>query len=218
MSPLVLTKELYAYLLDVSLREHPVLQALREDTQEMPLGLMQIAPEQAQFMQFLIRITHTKTVLELGTFTGYSALAMALALPDDGRLITCDINEDWTDRAKPFWQEAGQDKKIELRLAPALQTLQQLLNEGKAHSFDFIFIDADKTNYLPYYELAMQLVTRTGLILIDNIFWKGKVIEPQETGGQIREIRKLNELLKHDERIHTSLLPIGDGLFLIQPK
>lgn len=216
MKHLNITPALYDYMLDVSLHEHSALQTLREDTSKMPLGAMQVSPEQAQFMQFLIRLIRAKTVLELGTFTGYSALAMALALPDNGRLITCDNSEEWTRRAPMFWRQAEQDHKIELRLAPALNTLYQLLEEGLAHSFDFIFIDADKTNYLNYYELAIQLLSPSGLIAIDNVFWEGKVIDPQEIGGQTREIRKLNEFLKHDTRVHTSLLPISDGLFLVQ--
>jgi len=211
-----LTPALYEYMLDVSLNEHPVLQALRMETSGMELGLMQVAPEQAQFMQMLIRLIGAKNILELGTFTGYSALAMALALPEDGRLITCDINLEWTKNARSYWQEANQAQKIELRIAPALQSLQLLITEGLAHSFDFIFIDADKTNYLNYYELALQLVSPKGLIAIDNIFWDGKVIDEQIKDAQTREIRKLNALLKGDSRVHTSLLPIADGLFLVQ--
>lgn len=216
MKHLNLTPALYNYMLDVSLQEHPVLQALREHTAKMPLALMQVAPEQAQFMQMLLRLLHAKNVLELGTFTGYSTLAMALALPNDGHIITCDINEEWTSVATPFWQEAKQEHKIELRLAPALKTIQVLLDEGYAHTFDFIFIDADKTNYVNYYEIALKLIKPSGLIAIDNVFWEGKVIDPQETGGQTREIKKLNALLKQDNRVYTSLLPIADGLFLVQ--
>ena len=218
MKHLNLTPALYDYMLDISLDEHPALQALREETAKMPLAVMQVAPEQAQFMQLLIRLMRAKNVLEIGTFTGYSALAMALALPDDGHLITCDLNKEWTNKAHPFWQQAKQADKIELRLAPALETLHQLIEEGFTHSFDFIFIDADKTNYLNYYELAMQLLRPSGLIAIDNIFWEGKVIDPQEIGAQPREIRKLNEFLKMDRRVYTSLLPIADGLFLVQPR
>ncbi|CEK10167.1 class I SAM-dependent methyltransferase [Legionella hackeliae] len=213
-----LTPELYAYMLDISLREDPVLKALREETAKLPLGNMQIAPEQAQFMQFLIRTINAKKILELGTFTGYSALAMAMALPDDGQLITCDINTEWTSKAHPFWREAQQEKKIQLRLGPALTSLQGLLTEGHAHSFDFIFIDADKTNYLNYYELALQLIHPRGVIAVDNIFWDGNVINEQDTSGQTREIRHLNEIIKQDERVDVSLLAIADGLFLIKPR
>ena len=216
MKHLNLTPTLYNYMLDISLQEHPTLKALRDSTAKMPLALMQVSPEQAQFMQFLIRLIRAKKVLELGTFTGYSALAMALALPDDGHLITCDINEEWTKNAPMFWQQANQEKKIELRLGPALETLHKLLTTGHSHSFDFIFIDADKTNYLNYYELALQLVKPSGLIAIDNVFWEGKVVDPQEIGAQTREIRKLNAFIKQDSRVYTSLLPISDGLFLIQ--
>ena len=218
MKHLNLTPELYDYMLDISLREHPVLQALREDTATMPLAVMQVAPEQAQFMQLLLRLLRATSVLEIGTFTGYSALAMALALPDNGRLLTCDINEEWTDKAHPFWRAAHQEDKIELRIAPALKTMQTLLDEGLAHSFDFIFIDADKTNYLNYYELSLQLVSPSGLIAIDNIFWEGRVIQEDDHSAQTREIRRLNEFIKQDKRVYTSLLAIADGLFLVQPR
>jgi len=218
MKHLNLTDKLYDYMLSVSLHEHPALEALRCDTAKMALSVMQVPPEQAQFMQMLIRLIRAKNVLEIGTFTGYSALAMALALPDDGRLITCDISSEWTKDAHNFWKQAEQEHKIELRLAPALETLYELLDDGFAHSFDFVFIDADKTNYLNYYELALQLITPQGLIAIDNVFWSGKVIDNTVTDAQTRDIRKLNELLKHDERVYISLLPISDGLFLVQPR
>lgn len=218
MKHLNLTPELYHYMLDVSLHEHPILQALRERTATHQLAMMQIPPEQAQFMQMLIRLLHAKNILELGTFTGYSALAMALALPRDGHLITCDINEEWTNTAHAFWHSAGLEHKIELRLAPALETMHQLINDGFHHHFDFIFIDADKTHYLQYYELALELLSPNGLIAIDNIFWEGKVIDAKECGAQTREIQKLNQKLKNDTRVWVSLLPIADGLFLIQQR
>lgn len=217
MKHLSLTPELYDYMLDKSLREHPSLAGLRKITSTMELANMQVAPEQAQFMQLLLRLLGAKNVLELGTFTGYSALAMSLVLPDEGKLITCDISAEWTSKAHPFWKEAGQDHKIELRLGRALDSLHALIDEGWEHKFDFIFIDADKTNYVNYYELALKLIQPKGLIAIDNIFWDGKVIDENETGGQTREIRKLNDLLKKDHRVFISLLPIADGLFLVQP-
>jgi predicted O-methyltransferase YrrM len=218
MKHVQLTPPLYDYMLDTSLREHDVLRELREATSSMRLALMQIAPEQGQFMQLLLRLLNAKKVLELGTFTGYSALAMALALPDDGRVITCDINKEWTSHAHPFWAKADMTHKIDLRLGPALETLKNLLSSGEKHSFDFIFIDADKTNYVSYYELALELIRPGGLIAIDNIFWEGAVIDPLDVGAQTREIRKLNTLLKTDDRVYISLLPIADGLFLIHPR
>lgn len=213
-----LTQPLYEYMLDISLRENPVLHALREETAKLPLAIMQVAPEQAQFMQFLLKTIGAKKVLELGTFTGYSALAMSLVLPDDGELITCDISAEWTKIAKPFWHEAKQEEKIQLRLGKALDSLHQLLEEGYAGQFDFIFIDADKTNYYHYYELALKLVNPKGIIAIDNIFWDGKVIDVEDNSAQTREIRRLNDFIKSDQRVDVSLLAIADGLFLVKPR
>jgi predicted O-methyltransferase YrrM len=218
MKHLSLTPSLYEYMLDKSLREHAVLKALRERTATMELAAMQVAPEQAQFMQLLLRLLSAKKVLELGTFTGYSALAMALALPADGHLITCDVSEEWTSIAKPFWQQAGQDTKIHLKLGPALDTMYTLVNDGWVNQFDFIFIDADKTNYMDYYELALQLINDKGLIAIDNIFWGGSVVDPKESSAQTREIRRLNDFIKTDSRVFVSLLAIADGLFLVQKR
>ncbi|MBA2711248.1 MAG: class I SAM-dependent methyltransferase [Tatlockia sp.] len=218
MKHLDLTPALYDYLLDISLRENPVLTALREETSKLPLAVMQVSPEQAQFMQFLLKLISARKVLEIGTFTGYSALAMALALPEDGELITCDLNAEWTGIAQEFWKKAKLDNKIQLRLAPALESLEKLLEEGYAGQFDFIFIDADKTNYMNYYELSLQLVSPQGLIAIDNVFWNGKVINEDENGSQTREIRRLNQFIKEDQRVDVSLLAIADGLFLVKPR
>lgn len=217
MKHLNLTPELYNYMLDISLREHPVLTALREETAKLELAVMQVNPAQAQFMQFLLRLINAKDVLEIGTFTGYSALAMALALPSDGKLITCDKNRNWTDIAEGYWKQANQDQKIELKLGLAVESAQSLLDENGPEQFDFIFIDADKTNYINYYELALKLIKPHGIIAIDNIFWDGLVIDPNDTSAQTREIRKLNELIKNDTRVQVSLLAIGDGMFLVQP-
>lgn len=193
------------------------MQELRARTAEHPLALMQIDPIQAQFMQFLIRMIGAQRILELGTFTGYSALAMALALPENGRLITCDINNEWVKDTHQFWSKAGVADKIELRMKPALESLEDLIQEGMNASLDLIFIDADKTNYVQYYEYALRLVSPKGIILIDNVLWEGKVIDPLEVRGQTREIRRLNHILRNDERVEISLLPITDGLFLIKP-
>lgn len=218
MKHLSLNSALYDYMLGISVREHPVLQALREATAKLPMAQMQIAPEQGQFMQFLIRLMNAKKVLELGTFTGYSALAMALALSEDGQLITCDISTEWTSMASAYWVAAKQDQKIQLRLGSAVSTLQQLLDEGYLGAFDFIFIDADKANYCQYYELALSLLSANGVIAIDNVLWEGQVIDHTDTNAKTVEIRRLNEYIKNDQRVEVSLLPISDGLFLIQKK
>lgn len=218
MKQVPLTADLWAYISEISAREHDVMRALREKTQELMLAHMQISPNQAQFLQFLIRLISAKKVLELGTFTGYSALAMALALPEDGKLITCDKNTHWTQHAPAFWQAAGVAHKIDLRLAPAIDTLQQLIDNQEAHTFDFVFIDADKTNYPDYYEYALQLISPKGVIAIDNVFWEGNVINPLDTRAQTRAIRTLNQKIKSDFRVEISLLPIADGLFLIHPR
>ncbi len=217
MKPLNITHQLHHYLWDISLREHPLLRELRESTASWMLSEMQISPDVAQFIQWLLRLTQAKKVLEIGTFRGYSTLAMALVLPEDGHIITCDNNAEWTKTAVDFWQKAKLLHRIELRLSPALKTLQTLMDEGQAASFDFIFIDADKTNYLNYYEFALKLIKPTGFIAIDNIFWSGKIIDASDNTAQTRAIRALNDHLKQDHRIDLSLLTIGDGLFLIKP-
>jgi len=208
------TKELWDYIRQVSLREPDVLRRLREATAPHPEVSCQIAAEQGQFMALLIRLLGAKRALEIGTFTGYSSTAVALAMPDDGRLIACDQSREWTDMARRFWREAGVEHKIELRLGPAIRTLDQLLAEGRAGTFDFAFIDADKTNYDGYFERALHLVRTGGLIAIDNVLWHGQVNDPAVNEPDTLAIRTLNRKLHHDERIWLSMVPIGDGLTL----
>lgn len=205
---------LYAYLLGVSLREPDVLARLRAETMELPRAGMQISPEQGQFMALLVKLMGARVVLEIGTFTGYSALAVALALPADGRLVACDVSEEWTATARRYWKEAGVDARIELRLAPALQTLHDLLEAGSAGSFDLIFIDADKGNYLAYYEAGLDLLRPGGLIAVDNTLWDGRVADAAVDDDDTQAIRAFNAALRDDARVDLSLVPIGDGLTL----
>jgi predicted O-methyltransferase YrrM len=204
----------YQYLLTVSLREHRVLRRLRLYTSEIPQANMQIAPEQGQFMALLVQILGVRRAIEVGVFTGYSALAVALALPSDGRLIACDVNERWTAKAREYWQEAGVAEKIDLRLGRALETLDALLSQGGQESFDFAFIDADKGNYINYYERLLELLHPGGVIAVDNVLWDGKVADPVNIEPDTLAIRAFNEHLRADERISLSLVPIGDGLTL----
>ncbi|MEO0536311.1 MAG: class I SAM-dependent methyltransferase [Cyanobacteria bacterium P01_A01_bin.123] len=209
-----LSAHLYDYLLSVSLRESAILSQLRQDTAQLSVGNMQIAPDQGQFMALLVKLMGAKKVLEIGTFTGYSALWMALALPADGTLITCDIQEKAREFAPPYWQAAGVTDKIDLRIAPALNTLDKLLTTGQAGTFDFAFIDADKTNYLHYYEKCLKLLRPGGLIAIDNVIWGGAVADPEKTDPDTVALKELNQTLHHDQRIELSMLPIADGLTL----
>lgn len=211
---LELDNRLYDYLLSVSLREPEILRQLREETANHPMGRMQIAPDQGQFMALLVQLIGAKKVLEIGVFTGYSSLVVALALPSDGKIIACDISEEDTNIARRYWEKAGVTDKIELRLAPALQTLDELIAAGEINSFDFVFIDADKKNYPEYYERALQLVRSGGLIAIDNVLWSGKVADSEIQDGQTQAIRNFNEKLHQDERVTLSLVSIADGLTL----
>jgi predicted O-methyltransferase YrrM len=211
---ITLTESLHHYLLSVSLREPPILARLREETARHPLANLQIAPEQGQFMALLVQLMEVKKCLELGVFTGYSALSVALALPPGGKLIACDVNEEWTSMAWRYWQEAGVAHKIALRIAPALETLDKLLANGEAGSFDFVFIDADKENYANYYERSLELVRHGGLIIIDNVLWSGRVADPNEQDMDTVAIRRFNTKLHLDERIVLSMLPLADGLTL----
>jgi predicted O-methyltransferase YrrM len=215
---LVLDNRLYDYLLSVSLREPEILRELREETANHPRAIMQIAPDQGQFMALLIQLMGAKKVLEIGVFTGYSSLAVALALPADGKMIACDVSEEYTSIASRYWEKAGVANKIDLRLAPALESLDELIASGENGSFDFVFIDADKQNYDNYYEQSLQLLRSGGLIAIDNVLWSGKVADPQIQDGQTKAIRKFNEKLHQDERITLSLVPIADGLTLARKR
>lgn len=205
---------LYQYFFSVTVEESAVLADLRSQTANHRYTQMQIAPEQGQFMQLLVKLIGAKKTLELGVFTGYSSLAVALALPSDGKIIACDINEKFTAIARQYWQKAGVADKIDLRLAPALDTLEQLLNEGEANSFDFAFIDADKSNYDNYYEQALRLVRPGGLIVIDNVLWSGKVADPTVQDSQTQAIRNLNKKIHQDSRVFSCIVPIADGLTL----
>jgi predicted O-methyltransferase YrrM len=207
-------EDLAQYIRSVTLREPEILKKLREETSKLPNAMMQIGPEQGQFMGMLMRLLGAKLTLEVGVFTGYSSTAVALALPDDGRIVACDVSEEYTSIARRYWREAGVEHKIGLRLAPAVETLDGLLAEGKSGAFDFAFIDADKENYDRYYERALKLLRPGGLIAVDNVLWHGKVLDPSVQDADTRAIRALNEKLHGDERIMVSLLPIGDGLTL----
>jgi len=213
-----LTPAVYRYLLNTSLRENKALKQLREETRKHPRAIMQISPEQGQFMALLIELIGAKKTLDIGTFTGYSALAVALALPSDGKVITCDVSEEWTNMGKRFWEMAGVADKIDLRIAPALETLQKLLDNGETDTFDFAFIDADKNNYSHYYEAALKLLRPGGLIAIDNVLWEGEVVNLDNQGKETNSIRAINELVHKDERVSISMLPLGDGLTLARKR
>jgi predicted O-methyltransferase YrrM len=207
-------EDLAGYIRSVTLREPKILQRLREETAKLPNAIMQISAEQGQFMGMLIRLLGAKLTLEVGVFTGYSSMAVALALPDEGRIIACDVSEEYTSMARRYWREAGVEHKVSLRLAPAVETLDGLLAEGRSGTFDFAFIDADKENYDRYYEYALKLLRPGGLIAVDNVLWHGKVLDQSVQDVDTRAIRALNEKLHKDERVWVSLLPIGDGLTL----
>jgi predicted O-methyltransferase YrrM len=213
-----LDSALYHYLLDVSLRETPLLKRLRDETAQLSTARWQIAPEQGQFMALLVQLIGARRIVEVGTFTGYSALCMAQAMPEDGHLICCDIPGDYNATAERYWREAGLSARIEQRLAPALQTLAALEREGLAGSIDLLFIDADKANYPAYLEYALRLVRQGGLILFDNTLWSGRVLEENPESADTRAIQALNRALRDDPRIDLSLLPLGDGLSLCRKR
>lgn len=213
-----LTPALLHYLQTVSLREVPVLTSLRLKTHQLSNAVMQISPEQGQFMALLIELLNAKYTLDIGTYTGYSALVVALALPPEGKVITCDVDPKATDIAKQFWSEAKVEEKIELRLGPAVQTLQTLIEQGKEGTFDFAFIDADKNNYDSYYEKSLVLLRKGGLIAIDNVLWSGDVANPKIDDPLTRSLRALNLKIFKDERVTLSMIPIGDGLTLARKR
>lgn len=215
---LAMTDALYDYLLAHSLREPGVLTRLRDVTQAMPQASMQISPEQGQFMALLVRLMGARRCLEVGTFTGYSSTAVALALPADGRVVCLDVSEEFTRHARAAWREAGVEDKIELRLAPARETLAELLANGEAGRFDFAFIDADKANYPHYYEAALELLRPGGLVAVDNTLWSGHVADSGDTSEDTESIRAFNDRVHGDERVDVSLVPIGDGLTLARKR
>ncbi len=215
---LQLTDTLYQYLLQ-NLRESPVLSELRQRTLSMNgVGHMQISPEQGQFMALLIELMAAKKTLDIGVFTGYSSLAVALALPADGQVVACDTNAEWTAVAKEFWQRAGVVDKVQLHLAPATETLAKLLKQGEAGTFDFAFIDADKKNYPVYYEQCLELLRPNGLIVVDNVLQQGRVADPAITDDITQAIRDFNQKLFDDSRITLSMVPLGDGLTLARKR
>ncbi|HEY7470774.1 MAG TPA: class I SAM-dependent methyltransferase [Gemmatimonadota bacterium] len=209
-----LDERLYAYLLDVSLREPEVLRRLRAETAKRENAEMQIAPEQGQFMALLVELIGAERTLEIGTFTGYSALVVARALPPHGRVIACEISAEYAAIARRWWAEGGVADKIEIRVAPAVETLDRMLEDGLAGRFDFAFIDADKQGYLEYWERCLRLIRRGGLIAVDNVLWDGKVADPADDEESTRAIRAFNARVRDDRRVDLSLVPIGDGLTL----
>lgn len=210
--------DLYQYLLATGVRESDVARRLREETARLPRAVMQIGPDQGAVMQLLVRLTGTRLALEIGTFTGYSALMVAEALPADGRLVACDISAEWTAIGRRYWAEAGVAQRIDLRLGPALATLDALLAEGQQGRFDFAFVDADKANYDGYYERALRLLRPGGLVALDNTLWKGAVIDPACNDADTSAIRALNRKVHGDARVDMALLAIGDGLTLARKR
>lgn len=215
---LSVTDDIQRYLLEHSVREPEVLARLRAVTSPMPEAEMQIGPEQGQFMALLARLIGARRCIEVGTFTGYSSLVVALALPEDGRIIACDVSGEWTSIARQFWRAAGVAHKIDLRLQPAARTLQELIAAGGENQFDFAFIDADKTGYTDYYERLLVLLRPGGLLVADNTLWSGRVADPGANDGATVALRDFNDRLHADERIDLSLIPIGDGLTLARKR
>ncbi len=212
------TDTIWQYLLDATVREPAVLSKLRDETSRMPRGGMQISPEQGQFMALLVELIGARRAIEVGVFTGYSSLCVACALPADGQLVACDVSEEFTNVARRYWREAGVEAKIDLRLGPALATLNALIAQGGRGTYDFAFIDADKSNYDGYYERCLELVRSGGLIAVDNTLWSGAVADPSKQDPDTRAIRELNAKITDDPRVTSSLVPIGDGLLLARKR
>ena len=213
-STLQLNEKVYDYLLGHSLRESAACQQLREETKSMKMGMMQVSPEQGQFMSLLVELIDARKAVEVGTFTGYSALCVAQALPADGTLVCCDVSDEWTAVGKKYWEQAGVSDRISLRIGPAIDTLTAMRDAGEEGTFDFGFIDADKANYQFYYEHVLALLRTGGLLLIDNVLWGGSVANPDKTDEDTEAIRALNTFVHHDDRVSLSMLPVGDGLTL----
>jgi len=211
---ITLTNDIYSYLLTSSVREPPLLSRLRDETAKDTMARMQIAPEQGRFLALLVGLINARRCIEIGVFTGYSSLCIAEAMPDDGLLVACDINTNWTNTAKRYWQEAGVAGLVQLHLAPALETLNRLLSEGHTESFDFAFIDADKQQYVDYYECCLELLRPGGLIAVDNTLWGGSVADTSDQEPETVAIRRFNQHVLDDARVRLSMVPIGDGLTL----
>ena len=211
-----LNQSLRDYLINVSVKEHSVLKILREETLKLDEFQMQISPEQGSFLSFLVNLINAKHTLDIGVFTGYSSLVVALQLPQNGYVTACDTNEEWTEIAQKYWKEAKVEDKIDLHIAPAVETLEKLISNGNEGLYDFSFIDADKINYQHYFEQSLTLVRKGGVIAIDNVLWGGRVLDKSDTEPATRAIREFNSRLYKDDRVAISMIPIGDGLTLAQ--
>jgi len=218
MKHLLKSDAICEYIRHISRDEPVVLEMVRRETRELPEATMQIAPEQGRFLALLVELTQARKILELGTFTGYSSLTMAMAMPDEGRIITLDTHPEWTGAAQHHWRSAGVDHKIELRLGHALNSLKDLVEGGHIGTFDIVFIDADKQRYEVYYEYALQLLKPHGMVILDNVLWAGRVVDPQNKEVTTESLRAFNEKVMKDERVSVSLVPLGDGLLLARKR